>query len=231
LATAPPEDDDFIVKNVVNAWLLEPPSAIELIGVIAVRFKPQDAQRIVSKIALSLRGNELWNEELERGEDAMSSVIEALDDLGIDRSGELTRSIYATNQSLDEFTKATAKTAEGALKLLFNQALVSLPVAPMRSINAEYTHLSKIWTEGNELLAAPRDQLRTIMGKTLEVVERLCDFMDFTIEAISESHDGTPLNSIAVNTFLKDPIRFVPMRIYRSSDNYYAFGNRPFARI
>ena len=118
------------------------------------------------------------------------------------------------------FKPITTKSAEEAIESLFVKVLPLLPALAKEVIEADYQSAKRFWKSSDQLIEGKEADIRAIVSATLSRMAIRRDFSHFQVEL-----DGPYAE---VSSFLKEPIRFIPLRIWRGEASQFVGCNLKF---
>jgi len=120
----------------------------------------------------------------------------------------------------------TDQSTPAVLHALFDTYLPTVADAKPDDIYAKYELLRTGWGS-QDLVKGTQDQVRAIVLFNLQVITRRPDFGSFEIEIRSDTPPSVQLNALMIDG-KGNTISFVPVRVWRTGDTYYACGNADF---
>jgi hypothetical protein len=126
----------------------------------------------------------------------------------------------AEQSARPSFAPVETKSYDEAVPALFGRALPGLPVLDKNIIEAAYATVAGSWTLSRELMQGGEAKLRPIVEATLRRLAVRRDFSVFKVEQVD--------SAAQVSTILTNPLRFVPLRVWKGADGLYLCCNLTF---
>jgi hypothetical protein len=112
------------------------------------------------------------------------------------------------------------RSCDEAVEALFRSALPVLPTLDKNVIDAAYSSVASSWPSSKELMQGSESTLRPIVEATLRRMAARRDFSAFKVGLVD--------SAAQVSTFLTNPERFVPLRMWKGANGLCLCGNFAF---
>jgi hypothetical protein len=132
-----------------------------------------------------------------------------------------------SDERLPEFEPLTTSDPQKAVKVLFNQAILAVPVLREAQIRDAYRRVQPSW--GSQVLVeGPAEEVREIVLSNATSLARQPGFNTFEVGVLSgRGYEGEEAAQISA---LYEHV-FAPIRVWRAESGYFACGNQQFKAL
>ena len=140
---------------------------------------------------------------------------------------ELPSELPQQEVALEEFKGTRTSDPVEATRLLFEEALPNIAPQNPKWIDVAYQSIAPKWGS-TQLYEGTAEEICEGVLENLRRIRREPGFDDFMVYKVSDPTIPGRLKSIQVNAFFRNAGAFVPVRVWKSAEKFYACGNSLF---